>query len=110
MLFLSPADFFEQAAKQPRLTREDERRMAQEFLQNPASREQLVHSYYPMVAGYIRRMPTYLQTLKTVYACLNALEKGVDHFNFSQTQELFSHHLGWRLRQCLTRCIAEQTE
>lgn len=109
MLFLSAADFFEQAAKLPHLTREDEKRLAQQFLEDPNTREQLIRSYYPMVAGKIRRMPQQLQTLKTVYACLDTLEKGVDRFNFSQSQELFSHHLSWRLRQCCTRCIAEQS-
>ena len=108
MLFLSAADFFEQAAKQPRLTREDEKRLAQQFLEDPNTREQLTRSYYPRVAGKIRRMPQQLQTLKTVYACLDTLEKGVDRFDFSQTRELFSHHLSWRLRQCSTRCIAER--
>lgn len=109
MLFISAEDFFAQAASMPRLTREEERRLAREMKQDPAAREQLIRSYYPMVAGYIQRHPKELHTLKTVYVCLDSLEKGVDSFNFLRDGERFSHHLSWRLRQCITRCIAEQT-
>lgn len=108
MLLVSAEDFFLQAAKMNRLTREEERSLALQMPRNPAARERLIGSYLPMVAGYIRRMPGELHTLKTVYACLDTLEKGVDSFNFLQDSESFSHHLSWRLRQCITRCIAER--
>ena len=108
MLFISAEDFFAQAAKMPRLTREEERCLARQMPQNADAREQLIRSYYPMVAGYIRRRPRELHTLKTVYACLESLEKGVDSFNFLQDGESFTHHLSWRLRQCITRCIADR--
>ena len=108
MLFFSADDFFAQAAKMPRLTREEERRLAQQMPQNTAAREQIIRSYLPMVAGYIRRAPQELHTLHTVYIFLDALEKGVDSFNFLQDSERFSHHLSWRLRQCITRCIADR--
>lgn len=108
MLFTSAEDFFIQAAEMPRLTREEEQRLAQQMPQSTAAREQLIRSYFPMVAGYIRRMPPEMHTLKTVYIFLDALEKGVDSFNFLQDHEPFSHHLSWRLRQCITRCIAER--
>lgn len=108
MLFISAEDFFAYAKKIPRLTHEEEKRLAQEMAQNAAARDQLISSYYPMVAGYIRRAPQELHTLRTVYVCLASLEKGVDSFNFLQNSERFSHHLSWRLRQCITRCIADQ--
>lgn len=109
MLFISPEDFFAQAAQISRLTREEERLLSQKMPQDPEARDQLLRSYYPMVAGYIRRMPRKLHTLQTVYIFLDSLEKGVDSFNFLQDNESFTHHLSWRLRQCATRCIAEQT-
>lgn len=108
MLFISAEDFFVQAKAMPRLTREEERLLAQAMPQDPDARERLICSYYPMVAGYIRRLPRKLHTLQTVYICLDSLEKGVDTFNFLQDSESFTHHLSWRLRQCITRCIAEQ--
>ena len=108
MLFINAEDFFAQAAKTPRLSREEERRLAMEMSQNPAAREQLINSYIPMVAGYIQRMPENLRTLKSVYICLESLEKGVDSFNFLQDRESFTNHLSRRLRQCITRCIAER--
>lgn len=100
--------FFNQAGKAPRLTREEEKRLAREMTQNAAARDQLIRSYFPMVAAYIRRLPQELHTLHTVYVCLTSLEKGVDSFNFLQDSERFSHHLCWRLRQCLTRCLADR--
>lgn len=108
MLFISAEDFFAQAEKIPRLTREEEKRLAQEMAQNAAARDQLISSYYPMVAACIRRAPRELHTLQTVYVCLDSLEKGVDSFNFLQNSERFSHHLSWRLRQCVTRCLANR--
>lgn len=108
MLFISVEDFFTQADKIPRLTREEEKRLAREMAQNPAARDQLIRGYLPMVAACIRHAPQELRTLQTVYVCVASLEKGVDSFNFLQDSETFSHHLSWRLRQCLTRCLAER--
>ena len=108
MLFISTEDFFNQAKALPPLSREEEQLLAKQMAQDPAAREQLIRSYLPHVASYVRRAPKDLQTLQTVYACLATLEKGVDSFHFQQEQETFSHHLSWRLRQCITRCIADR--
>ena len=108
MLFISAEDFFIRAKNTPAITRQEERLLAQQMRQDPAAREQLIRSYLPFVAGYIRRMPKNLHTLQTIYACLDTLEKGVDSFDFQQDHEKFIHHLSWRLRQCITRCIANQ--
>ena len=107
MLFITVEDFFAQADKNSPLTREEERRLANEMAENTAAREQLIRGYLPMVAGFIRRAPQKLHTLKTVYACVDTLEKGIDSFDFMQESESFSHHLSWRLRQCLTKGLAE---
>lgn len=108
MLFISIEDFFAQAKKLSALTREEERCLAEEMTQNTAAREQLIQSYLPMVASHIRRAPQELQTLNTVYTCVDTLEKGVDSFNFLQDSESFTHHLSLRLRQCIIRCIADR--
>ena len=109
MLFINAEEFFAQAEKMHRLTRDEECRLAREMGQNPAAREQLIRSYLPMVAAHIRRAPRELHTLQTVYICLDSLEKGVDSFNFLQDSEQFSHHLSWRLRQCVVRCLADRS-
>lgn len=108
MLFISIEDFFAQAKNAPRLTREEEKQLAKEMEQNAAARAQLIRNYLPFVAARIRRAPKKLQNLQTVYTCLVSLEKGVDQFNFLQDSETFAHHLGWRLRQCITRCLIDQ--
>jgi hypothetical protein len=109
MLFVSVADFYAEAEKSSRLTREEEKQYARAMEHDPAARDKLRCSYLPQVAAQIRHAPREIQTLKTVYACLATLEKGVDGFNFLQDSESFSHHLSWRLRQCVTRCLAEQS-
>ena len=108
MLFSGVMDFYEEAQKVRRISREEEKKCAQNLQQDPAAREQLIRSYYPQVAAQLRRAPGDIQTLKTLYACLSSLEKGVDTFNFQQDSESFTHHLSWRLRQCIIRCIAEK--
>ena len=108
MLFVSTEDFFARAKEMPRITREEERQLARQMGQDPAARDRLICSYIPSVAGCICRAPENVQNLQTVYACLDTLEKGVDSFDFQQDHESFSHHLSWRLRQCITRCIAQR--
>lgn len=107
MLFISVQDFLEQAAAAPRLSRAEEKELAVRMRAGDESaREKLVRSYFPLVAAHIRRAPQRVQTLHSVYSCIKALDLGVDQFNFLQEGETFAHHLAWRERQCLARCIA----
>ena len=109
MLFISAEDFFAQVSGIPRLSRDEEKTLAQRMGSGDrAARESLVRSYLPMVASHIRRAPREIRTLRTVYVCVAALEKSVERFNFLQDSEPFTHHLGWVLRQCITRCIADR--
>ncbi len=109
MLFVSVEDFFTQVSQIRRLSREQEKDLARNMAAgDETARETLVRSYLPMAASYVRRGPKEICTLKTVYACVVAVEKGVDSFNFLQDGETFAHHLSWRLRQCITRCIADR--
>ena len=109
MLFVSVEDFFSQVQKLPRLSREEEIVFAQQMAQGDRpAREALVRGYLHMAAAYVHRAPENIRTLSTAYACVASVEKGVDSFNFLQEGETFAHHLSWRLRQCITRCIAER--
>lgn len=109
MLFISVEDFFSQAKAISRLRREEEKTLARQMADGGQdARDRLIRGYLPLVATVVRRWPKNLQTLHTVYACIAALEKGVDTFNFLQDGETFAHHLSWRLRQCLTRAIADR--
>jgi len=108
MLFINAEEFFKYASTLTRMTRDEEKHCALCMAQGDLdAREKLIQNYFPQVSGYIQRMPQYLKTLQTVYCCIASLEKGVDSFNFLQDGEPFSHHLSWRLRQCITRCIAD---
>ncbi len=109
MLFVSVEDFFAQTSHIQRLSREQEKDLARNMAAgDETARETLVRSYLPMAASYVRRMPKEMQTLHAAYSCVAAVEKGVDSFNFLQDGETFVHHLSWRLRQCITRCIADR--
>ncbi len=109
MLYITIEDFYAQAGAAVRLTREQERDCAAAMAAGDTdARRRLIQSYLPYAASAIRRAPRQIQTLHTVYAAVAVLEKAVDTFDFQQEGETFAHYLSWRLRRCLTRCIAEQ--
>ena len=109
MIYLSVEDFLNRVREIPRLSREEEKKLAQRMAEGDReARELLVRGYLHMAAAHVRRAPEKIQTLRTVYACVGEVEKGVDSFNFLQEGETFTHHLSWRLRQCVTRCIAQR--
>lgn len=108
-LFISVDDFFQRVRNITRLSRADEKNLALKMKKGDIeARQAIVNSYLPMVASYIRRSPKELQTLKTIYSCIQSLEKGVDGFDFLQDSETFTHHLSWRLRQCITKCLVDR--
>jgi DNA-directed RNA polymerase sigma subunit (sigma70/sigma32) len=109
MLFVTIEDFYEKAASATKLSRDEEKTYAAQMQQGDLdARQAIINSYLPYVAACIKRAPERIQTIKTVYACLNSLEQGVDQFSFLQDHEPFHHHLSWRMRQCITRCIADR--
>ncbi len=108
MLFISMEDFLTQASGIPRLSRDAEKDLAQRMVSGDRNaRETLVRSQLPLVSALVRRAPQKIRTLRTVYACIATVEKGVDSFNFLQDSETFAHYLGWRLRQCIIRCLVD---
>lgn len=109
MLFISVEDFLTQASAVRRLSRAEEQALAKRMADgDAAARQTLVRNGLPLVAAFVRRAPREIRTLHTVYACIAEVEKGVDRFPFLQEGETFAHHMGWRLRQCITRCLAER--
>lgn len=71
------------------------------------AREQLIESYFPMVAAHIKRTASHMQSLGLIVYCQQALEKAVDNFNFLQDGETFAHRLSWSLRQATTKYMVE---
>ena len=109
MLFVSFDDFLNQVSAIVPLTREEAKNLGiQMAAGEPSAREQLIRGHLPYVAAFIRRGPQGIQTLHTVYACIDCLERRVDRFDFSREQPRFIDDLSKALRQCLTRCIAER--
>ena len=107
MYFVTLDDFYEKAAAVPPRCRESELLWAKEMKDGSAdAREKLIQSYLPMAASAIRHSPANLQSLSFVYECVTELGRQVDHFNFFQEGETFTHRLSWALRQALVRHIA----
>ena len=109
MIFISVEDFLTKANTIPRLNRSEERALAIRMIDgDDEAKKKLIYSYLPSVAFHVRRAPENIRTLNTVYACIDALEKAIDRFDFLQDSETFAHHLSWCLRQCITKCIANR--
>ena len=109
MVFVSIEDFFEKAGKCQVLTRQEELECAEAMkLGDGAARTQLIESYLPMTAGYVKRARPEMQTLSMAVYCVSALEKAVDSFNFFQDSETFTHRLSWYLRNAATKYITDK--
>ena len=109
--YISVPDFLQKTALCPRLSRQEELVLAAAAANgDAAARQQLSQSYLPAVAGHIRSCSPQFQTLALVYACLQALEKAMDGFDFAQDSEPFSHRLSWWLRQTTVAYIAGRRE
>ena len=109
MVYVSIEDFFEKAGKCQVLTRQEELECAQRMQAgDEAAREQLIESYLPMTAGYVKRARPEMQTLSMAVYCVSALEKAVDSFNFLQDSEPFTHRLSWYLRNAATKYITDK--
>ena len=109
MIFISVEDFVTKASTVIRLNRAEEKSLALRMIDgDEEAKEKLIYRYLPSVAFHVRRAPENIRTLNTVYTCIDALEKAIDRFDFLQDSETFAHHLGWCLRQCITKCIANQ--
>lgn len=106
MIFISIDDFYEKAAQCHVLSREEEVLCARRMKDGDnAAREQLIQSYLPMLARYMKGRKPHMQTLGLVLYCRHALEKAVDSFDFSQDREPFSHRLNWAFRQAAVNYI-----
>ena len=109
MVFITADAFFSNADTITQLTREETKMLGLQMAAGDrTARERLILGHLPFVAALIRRWPREIQTLHTVYACINCLEKRIDCFDFSREQTRFIDDLSKALRQCLTRCIAER--
>ena len=107
MLYISAQDFFEKVSSFSAMSPQEEMACAERMKEGSAeARQRLIQSYLPAVAGYIKRQPPKMQTLRLVFTCVQALEKAVDSFDFLQAREPFSRRLSLYLRQAVTRYIA----
>ena len=110
MLFISLDDFLNTVKTISPLTREEVLLLASQMHDGDEEvRDKLVRGYLPFVATFIRRAPRSIQTLSTVYACIDCLKKSLDRFNFAQDRKPFANYLGRRLRLCIVRCLINRS-
>ena len=107
MLFINVQDFYNKAYEYKKLTREEEKALAQRMKDDPKARQALINSYLPMIASFIDRLKVDYQSLELVYRCIQALEQCVEKFDFQQDSETLAHRYNWYLRQTITRYIVD---
>ncbi len=108
MLFICAEDFFNKALTAKRLSRQEEEDIfARMRAGDTVAREQMIEGYLAVVAARIKRLPKDMQSLDLIYSCMQALERAVDQFDFSQEGEPFTHRLGLLIKRELTRSIAK---
>ena len=107
MVYITIEDFYKRADSCKRLTREEEIECAMRMKNgDETARQQLIESYIPVVAGFIKRYGKESGSLYLALSCEQMLEKQVDSFDFLQDGETFTHRISWGLRQAITKYIA----
>ena len=110
MLFINMEDFFSKANEALYIDREEEKALAARITNgDEEAKEILLKSSLRLVAAMVRRAPENIRTLQTVYACMAVAQKGVETYDPQKSNQPLSRYLSWRLRQCVTRCIADHT-
>ena len=110
MLYISVEDFLTQAKTAPCISWDEKKSLAQQMAAgDQAARQTLIRSHLPLVAAFVARAPQSIRTLHTVYACIAAVEKSLTKLPAQQDNKTFTHDLNWQLRQCITKCIADQS-
>ena len=109
MAYITVEDFYNDAVSCRRLTRDEEKEYAG-MMKNgdDNARRQLIRSYMPMVMSYVIKANHINGRLGLAMHCMDTLEKAVDHFDFLQDSESFSHHLSWHLRNAVAKYRVEQ--
>ena len=109
MVYITIEDFYKRADSCKRLTREEEIECAMRMKSgDETARQQLVESYIPVVAGFMKRYGKKAGSLYLALSCEQMLEKQVDSFDFLQDGETFTHRISWGLRQEVTNYIARR--
>lgn len=110
MLFVSAEDFYEKARRTRVPTDEETRELGARIRAgDPAAREALFEGYLPFIASLVNRHFTKGPvSLNFIYRCVEALENGVDRFDFSQGKDAFLSYLSIKCKQEITRYIAEE--
>ena len=106
MLFISAEDFFDKVSKIKRLSSQEEKEhFARMKAGGATARERIVESYLVIIAARIRRLPKDMQSLDLIYRCIQRLEREVDHFDFLQAGEAFTHRVSSFTQREIVRYI-----
>ena len=108
MIYKCAADFFKHAATIKTISREEEKELGLKMKEGAEeAKEALITGYLPVLASYLKRY-TYESSLELVYRGLVVLSDAVQSFDFQVDNPTFSRFLGFRIRNMVTRFIADK--
>ena len=111
MLYTSAEDFYNKVATIKRLSREEEKELAQKIKEGDENAlKALVVGYIPVLATYLKRY-TRTPSLDMIYKGIEILETSISTFDFLSDSPspnvTFSNYLGGKVRRMITKYIAE---
>lgn len=107
MLFISSDDFFEYVKNLRPLTIEEEKEFS--FLLKNGdenAKNKLVDNYLPYVASIIKRNSRGKPSLELIYRAILDLINLLESYDFSKENGSFTRALSFKLRQTITKFIA----
>jgi DNA-directed RNA polymerase sigma subunit (sigma70/sigma32) len=110
VLFLSAEDFFKKAGDVGLPSDAETRTLGERLQKEDAdARLALYVGYLPFIAATVKRhFAKGPISLDFIYRCTEALEKGLDSFDFSRGRDAFISYLSYKCKQEITRYIAEE--
>ena len=114
MLYTSAEDFYNKVATIKRLSREEEKELAKKMKDGDEdAKKKLMDSYLPVLAAYLTRY-THKPSLNMIYRGIEVLEKSMSIYDFQfdspSPNANFVHFLSDRVRQMITRYIADENK
>ncbi len=108
MLYTCTEDFWRQAARARRLSREEEREYAARMQAGDVEAKRLLtESYLSVLGAYIKRWSSREPSLDIIYRGIAVLEDCIQSFDFQADNLSFTSFLGNNLRKMFVRYIAD---
>lgn len=112
MLYTSTDDFYKQISNLKRLSREQEKDLAQKMkLGDEGAKKALMDGYLPVLGAYLKRY-THTPSLDMIYKGIEILKTSIETFDFlhdsPSPNSTFANYLADKVRRMITRYIADE--